>query len=124
MSESHLRLEVRDDWETVEQDVELGVDVAMDVESHLTGLAWTGIVALVLGGLLVTVAAVRFILGYPDDWYALDGDLAASRDHIRFVVVAAAIGTTAMMLGASAYFVGRRTRGSGRSGTLRLEATR
>lgn len=123
MSESHLRLEVRDEWETDEHDVEVGLQVALDVQSHLTALAWTGIVSLALGAILATIAAVEFILGYPDDWYALDGNLAASRQHIRFIVIAAALGMTAMMLGASMYFVGRRTQGSGRSDTLRLEAS-
>lgn len=124
MSESRLRLEVREDWDTAEEDVHVGLDVAMDVQTHLTGLAWAGIISLALGAILVTIAAVKFILGYPDDWYALGSDLAESRNHIRFVVIAAAIGATAMLFGASSYFVGRRTTGTGQSPRLRLEASR
>lgn len=122
MSENRLRLEVRDDWDVEESDIDVDLEVAMNVHSRLTKLAWAGIVGLTLGAILVFLGAVFFILGYPEKWYAFNGDLNASREHVRFVVVSLALGTTAMLLGASAFFVGRRTQATGQSDPMRLEA--
>ncbi|MGB1586159.1 MAG: hypothetical protein ACPHID_03840 [Thermoplasmatota archaeon] len=122
MSENHLRLEVREDWDVQESDVDVDLEVAMDVRGHLTKLAWAGIVGLALGAILVFIGAVFFILGYPERWYAFNGDLAASREHVRFVVTTMALGATSMLLGASAFFVGRRTQATGQSDPMRLEA--
>lgn len=124
MTESRLRLEVRDDLETVEQhDVELLMGVDMAVTSRLNALAWTGVAGIVIGALITAIGAFLFVRGYPDAWHALDRSLAASRDHVELVVTLMILGATLMLLGSTFFFFGRRTTGEGRSGTMRLEAS-
>lgn len=124
MSESRLTLDVHEEWETDEEaDVALGTHLDVDVSVDRGAMAWTGFVLLLLGAVLILVAGIIFVLGYPSRWYAInDYTLAESRSYIRLVLTLFGLSFVNIFLGSSLYLYGRSVTGTGRVDGIRMEA--
>ncbi|MEA3190879.1 MAG: hypothetical protein QOD77_1461 [Thermoplasmata archaeon] len=107
MSENRIRVNIQPELTPtrLEDRRDLNAEINVAVDSHMTGLAVFGVVALVLGVLSALVGLVIFGVQYPS---------AAPREVIKQAVLFLGSGIVLLFLGTSSFFYGRTVLGSGR----------
>jgi hypothetical protein len=117
VDENRIRVRLESELTPVrlEDKMDLHAEIQVAVDSHLTGLAIFGLVALLVGILAVLVGAIMFALNYPNPWYAAFGSAhyQESRDLIKRIVLFLAGGIVLIFVGTSTFFYGRTVLGSG-----------
>jgi len=118
---NRVTLDVHDEWQTdAEKDLSVRSDLAVNVDTERTPIAWIGLVTMLVGSVLFTVGGFLFAAAYPDAWYALDRAVAASQGRIRLIMTMMGLGTVGVFLGTSMYFFGRSMRGRGQVDRIRM----
>lgn len=107
MSENRIRVHIEPELTPtrLEDKRDLNAEINVAVDSHMTGLAIFGLVALVLGVLSALVGLLIFGAQYPSD---------TPRQVIKQVVLFLGAGIVLLFLGTSSFFYGRTVLGSGR----------
>ncbi len=116
MNENRIRVRLEPEMTPVrlEDKMDLHAEIQVAVNSHLTGLAIFGMVAIAVGVLAMLVGAVYFTSGYPDKYHATAGvSIGDSHNFIETVVLLTGSGVVLLFFGASAFFYGRTVLGSG-----------
>ncbi len=110
--ESRIRVKVDPEFtpSRLEDRRDVNAEIKVDVDAHLRGLAFVGIIFLGLGTLAMLVGALMFALGMPDKLY--DPDLKNS--YVKPMTLSLGGGVIFLLFGASAFFHGRTVVGSGR----------
>ncbi|MES2154299.1 MAG: hypothetical protein V4510_04110 [bacterium] len=116
MNENRIRVRLEPEMTPVrlEDKMDLHAEIQVAVDSHLTGLAVFGMVAIAVGILGIVAGAVYFVSGYPDKYHAANGvTVADSHNFIESIVLLMGSGIVLLFFGASAFFYGRTVLGQG-----------
>ncbi len=116
MNENRIRVKLEPQMTPVRLDDKMDLHAQIDVavDSHLTGLAVFGMVAIALGVLSILIGSVYFVSGYPDKYHATNGvTIDDSHNFIETVILLTGTGVVLLFFGASAFFYGRTVLGSG-----------